>query len=349
MTEGTGARTVLLTGASGVIGRAVARELKGHRVIGLAHSDTDVPEVDEILRADQAKPFLGLPRERWDRLVDEVDVIIHSGALTVWGQPRERYQAINIDGTRRIVELAQAAGAPVHLISTCFVRAIERDALDMLGPTNVVSPYIQSKLESEQLLAESGVPHSIYRPTNLVGDSVTGASSRPQIVQTIADWFCRGKAKYFPAHPGNLIDVVPLDTTAVAIARAVEADDLGQLYWLTVGETALSIEETQEILIDHARSLGRDVPPVPIVDPREPLPIPLEAIPPTSRNFVKVLIDVSEVTAAAGGSLPTSMPELQDKYGMPPVADRVAFRRSLAYWARMRGQQPRQATNQEPV
>jgi nucleoside-diphosphate-sugar epimerase len=349
MTAGSGSRTVLLTGASGVIGRAVARELKGHRVIGLGHSDTDVPEVDEILRADQSEPFLGLSRERWDRLAGEVDVIIHSGALTVWGQPRDRYQAINIDGTRRIIDLATAAGAPVHLISTCFVRAIELDAMDLLGSTNVVKPYIQSKLAAERLLGESGVPHSIYRPTNLVGDTVTGASSRPQIVQTVADWFCRGKAKYYPAHPGNLIDVVPLDTTAVAIARAVEADDLGRLYWLTVGERALTIEDTQDILIGHARSLGRDVPRVPIVDPREPLPIPLEKIPPTSRNFVKVLIDVSEVTAAAGGSLPTSLPELQKKYDMPPVADREAFRRSLDYWARMRGQHRGHTTTEEPI
>lgn len=338
MTRDDDRRTVLLTGASGVIGRAVAGELRGHRIIGLGHSDTDVPEVDECLRADQSQPLLGLTEQQWNRLAGEVDVIVHSAALTVWGEPWERYQHINIDGTERIIELARAAGAPVHLISTCFVNAIERDAMGMMGPTNVVTPYIRSKLESERLLAESGVPHTIYRPTNLVGDSATGASSRPQIVQSISDWFCRGKAKFYPGHPGNLIDVLPLDITAMAIARAVEADDLGQLYWLTVGEQALTIEDTQEILLAHAEVLGRQVARVPIVDPREELPVALEQIPPTSRNYVKVLIDVSEVTAASGGALPTSMPELQRKYDIPPIEDRKAFELSLEHWARMRSQ-----------
>jgi nucleoside-diphosphate-sugar epimerase len=329
-------RTVLLTGASGVIGRAVAEELSDHHVIGLVHCDTAVDEADEVIQADLGKPRLGLSERDWYELADRVDVVVHSGALTEWGQPRDRYQAINIDGTQRVLDLASRAGAPVHLVSTCFVHAIERDALHLLGQDNVVAPYIWSKLQAERLLAESDVPHSVYRPTNLVGDSRTGASSRPQIVQVMSDWFCRGKAPYFPAHPGNLVDVVSLDVTALAVARAVAADDLGKLYWITYGPAAMSVEQAQEILLDHARENGRDIDAVPVVDPSEPLPIPLEQIPATSRAFLKVLIDVSETTRACGGVLPTSMRELHDRLGVPLVSDRDAYRLSLKYWAEQR-------------
>jgi nucleoside-diphosphate-sugar epimerase len=336
MTTLESTRTVLLTGAAGVIGRAVAEELADHHVVGLVHSDSEAPESDEILVGDIAKPRLGLSEEDWNSLAERVDVIVHSAALTQWGQPRERYQEINIDGTARVIELARRAGAPIHLVSTCFVHAIERDALDELGSDNVVTPYIWSKLESERLVAESGVPYSVFRPTNLVGDSRTGASSRPQIVQTMSDWFCRGKAPYFPAHPGNPLDIVSLDVTARAVANAVRTDDLGSLYWVTYGKDAMSLDEAQEILVDHARAMGRDISAVPVVDPTKPLPVPLAQVPATSRAFLKVLIDVSEVTYASGGILPTSMPELQDRLGVPAVSDRDAYRLSLKYWAQQR-------------
>jgi nucleoside-diphosphate-sugar epimerase len=329
-------KTVLLTGASGVIGRAVAEELRDHHVIGFAHADSDIPEVDETVTADLSRPRFGLPEDRWHELAERVDVIVHSGALTAWGQPRAHYQEINIDGTRRVVELAKRAQAPVHQISTCFVHAIERDALDRLGPTNVVAPYIWSKLEAERLLAESGVPYSISRPTNLVGDSRTGASSRPQIVQLMSDWYCRGKAPYFPAHPGNLVDVVSLDVTAIAVARAVETGLTGGPIWITSGAQAMTVEEAQDILREHARTQGREIDRVPVVDPSGPLPVPLQDVPPMSRTFLKVLIDVSEVTSACGGVLPSSLPELRDRLGVPAANDRDAFRLSLKYWAEQR-------------
>jgi nucleoside-diphosphate-sugar epimerase len=323
----------LLTGASGVVGRELARELRQDRVIALVHSDSRELEVDEAIVVDLTAPRLGLEPWHWRALAREVDVVIHSGGLTEWGQPRERYDAINVAGTAKVIELAEAATAPVHLISTCFVNALVRGFGDQLGADNVVKPYITSKLEAEELLRSSAVPHTIYRPTNLVGHSQTGASSRPQIVQALSDWICRGKAPFFAAHRGNLVDVVPLDVTAAAVARAVEADDLGNLYWLTYGEAAMSVEQAIGVAIEHARAAGREVEPASIVDPRDGLPLSLEEISPVSRSFVKVMIDVSEVTHASGGVLPSSMAELGERHGVPMPSDVDAYRRSLEYWA----------------
>src|SRR5690349_16194634 len=98
-------RTALITGASGVIGRAVIAELRDHRVIGLVNSDNDLPTADQVIKCDLARPRLGLSEHDWHALAEQTDMIVHSGALTVWGQPRERYQAVNIDGTRTVIEL----------------------------------------------------------------------------------------------------------------------------------------------------------------------------------------------------------------------------------------------------
>ena len=326
-------RTVVMTGAPGVIGRAVIDELRDHRVIGLVNTDADLPAADRVVKSDLSQPRLGLSEQDWQALADETDVIVHSGALTVWGQPRERYEAINIEGTRTVLELARLSGAPVHLVSTCFVHAIELGRLNELSSDNVVAPYIWSKLEAEKLVEQSGLAFSIFRPTNLVGDSRTGASSRPQIVQLMSDWMCRGKAPFFPAHPGNLVDVVPLDVTAIAIARAVETGDFDPApQWLTYGGGAMTIDDAQNILLAHARNLGRELERIPIADPRRELPVPLESVPAMSRTFLKVLIHVSEVTAASGGVLPTPLPELWSK-GVPAVSDRDGYRLSLTYWS----------------
>lgn len=334
---GKARRTALITGGSGVVGRAVAEELRDHHVIALGHADTDVPEADEVHHSDLSRPLMGLDERLWHELAERVDVVVHSGALTDWGQEPARYQAINIDGTARAIDFALAACAPIHLVSTCFVRAIENHPIERLRPGNVVTPYIWSKLESERLVKESGLPHAIHRPTNIVGDSFTGASSRPQIVQQLSDWMTRGKAPYFPLHPGNLMDFVPLDVTAHAIARAVEADELdGRLFWLTYGDEAMTAEEALEIVHDHARDCGREIDRIRVVDATAPLPVPLERVPPMSRRYLQVLIDTSEVTHLSGGVLPSSLGELRDRLGVPKVSDRDAYRQSLRYWSRQR-------------
>jgi nucleoside-diphosphate-sugar epimerase len=326
-------RVILLTGASGVVGRAIADELPDEHVIGLVHSDAaDIP-VAETIRCDLGQPRLGLSAELWRRLAARIDVIVHSAALTEWGQPADRHRAINVDGTRAVIELAQAAGAPIHFLSTAFVRALELGRGDELSDDNVVRAYITSKLEAERLLQASGVPNTIYRPTNLVGHSRTGASSRPQIVQHLSAWICRGKAPFIPAHPGNLIDVAPVDVCAIAVANAIRADDLGGLYWIAYGDDGMTVQETIDIAVEHASSRGREIKPPPIADPSGPLPIPLERIAPMSRRFLKIMIDVSEVTHASGGALPTSLPDLSRRLGVPIPSDRDAYRVSLEHWA----------------
>lgn len=326
-------RVILLTGASGVIGRAIASELADEHVIGLVHNDASGLPVRETIRCDAEQPRLGLSEETWRRLAARTDVIVHSAALTEWGQPAERHQAINVGGTRAVVELAQAADAPIHFLSTAYTLALELGRGDELSDDNVVRAYITSKLDAERLLLASGVPNTIYRPTNLVGDSRTGASSRPQIVQHLSTWICRGKAPFIPAHPGNLIDIAPLDVCAIAVANAVRADDLGGLYWITYGADGMTVRETIDIAVEHAARRGRLIAPPPIADPSLPLPIELERIPPISRRYVKVMIDVSEVTHACGGVLPTSLPELASRLDVPMPSDRDAYRRSLDYWA----------------
>jgi nucleoside-diphosphate-sugar epimerase len=332
-------RTIAITGGAGVVGRALLPTLqKSYRVIALAHSDTQLPGV-EVIRCDIAQPRFGLDPEKWAELASVTDVIVHSAATTAWGLPSERYIPVNIDGTRHVIELARLADASLQFVSSCFVLALESPRCEeILGSSNVVHPYLKSKREADRLVRQSGVPYNIHRPTNLVGDSGTGASSRPQIVQMMADWISRGKAPYIPGHPGNLVDVAPVDMVASAVAGSIEAADFGNEFWITYGSDSMTSEEAVAEIVDHARRLGRSVDTPPIVDPSSVLPEAIANVPAMSRAFLKVLVDVSNVTHACGGVLPSSLSTLRARYGASDISCSEAFRRSLNYWTAQRAE-----------
>jgi nucleoside-diphosphate-sugar epimerase len=328
--------TILMTGASGVVGGAILRELaargEARRVICLTHRGHVSIEGVRVLRSDLSRPRMGLDPDDYRQLVRDTDVVIHSGALTEWGQPDERYRVTNVGGTERVVEFARDAEAPVHHMSTAFVAAVFDDAPMKLRPDNIVANYVRSKRDSEQLLRDSGLPHSIWRPTNLIGDSRTGATVRGQIVQLVSAWLFRGRAPMFPAHPGNRVDVVPQDLLAIPVVTAIDAGETGRAYWVTYGDEAMTVEDLLEICAEHGRRLGRRVQPPAVVHPDDIDPADIERLPGVSRNYLRVLVDVSEITACSGGTLPTSMPDLRARLGVPVVDDKDAFRLNLTYW-----------------
>lgn len=326
-------RTVLLTGASGVVGRSLLREPGGPRILAATHS-TPVPgAAGPPVRCDVTAERFGLDEDSYRALAAEVDVVIHSAGLTEWGLPAESYEPINIDGTRRVIEFAEQAGAVVHFMSTAFVAALADDAPVPLGEANVCRNYIASKLAAERLLRDSGLPHTVFRPTNLIGDSVTGWTSQGQIVQLMSDWIGRGRAPFVPAHPGIRMDFVPQDLLSKAVLRAIElGDDEGE-FWVTYGPEAMDTETCLQLLVKHAASRGRTLTAPPVVDAGELAADAIANAPPMTRSFLSVLRDVSEVTRCSGGVLPTSMPELRARYGVPYVDDTAAYLTSLEYAA----------------
>ena len=325
--------TVFVTGAAGVIGRPLCADLKrDHRVVALVHTHMDIDPVLERVHGDLGEPGLGIDRTTWDSLAETVDIIVHSGALTRWGEPEDNYASINVGGTEAALDLASQAGVPLILMSTAFIEGLRRpEGWRVLSDDNVVLPYITSKLGAEELVRSSNVDHAIFRPTNLVGHSIDGSSSRPQIIQLLAEWLATGRAPFFPSHAGNLIDVIPLDICVSAVADAVRHRRIGGDYWLTHGAEAEPVEPMLDVIYRYAEQIGKRIEPIPVVDPGEGLPIPIEQLHRRARDAIKILVDVSEVIAAAGGTLPTSLPDLARTCDIQPFSGPEVLARTLAY------------------
>jgi nucleoside-diphosphate-sugar epimerase len=328
---------IVLTGASGVVGRAILSELRGRDVLALVHGGA--VDGTPALRCDVSRRDLGLDAGAYRDLARDASCIIHCAAVTDWVAPEETLQAVNVAGTQHVTELARRADVPLYHVSTAFVRALADDAPLRLPRSHVIAGYVRSKIAAEAVVRDSGVAHTILRPTNLVGDSRTGEIARMQIVQLVSGLVCRGRVPVFPVRPGALIDVLAQDAVARAITTIVDAGDIGREYWLTAGTDAMTAEETVEICTAFARRLGRPIEPPALLNP-DAVDIDSPAIQsrlsPIARGYFGRLREFSDGLTACG-TFPSSTQELSDRYGLPAPGVRSAYLRGLEYWAAQKG------------
>lgn len=185
--------TVLLTGVTGQVGSQLATFLQkqGWQVLYLIRADDDhqalerlqtaLPELrtgDIALAGDVVKPLAGLGPSQLESWRGKIDKIIHGAASISFDEKAaEETWAINVEGTRRMLELAQALAVPeFHFLSTVYIagdagRFHEEDRDIGQNPRN---PYERSKLAAEKLVVNSGICHNILRMSIVIGDSQTG-------------------------------------------------------------------------------------------------------------------------------------------------------------------------------
>lgn len=99
------ARTVLVTGASGMLGGAVAAALRdrGDTVRAFQRRPAGIEGVQDV------QGSLSEPADV-RRAVRGTDAVIHLAAKVSISGPEHEYRAINIDGTRHVVEAMAGQG-----------------------------------------------------------------------------------------------------------------------------------------------------------------------------------------------------------------------------------------------
>lgn len=151
MIEKENKKTVLVTGTSGMIGSAVAKELlaAGNKVIG-----TDIKE-SAIENGNYIHFSFDLSDEKaFEKIVEEnqVDRIVHIAALahSVDGKKysREDYFRINVECSKNVFKAAK--NIPVLFISTVDVYGFTKGKVNAKTKTSPVSNYAKSKVLAEE-------------------------------------------------------------------------------------------------------------------------------------------------------------------------------------------------------
>jgi nucleoside-diphosphate-sugar epimerase len=320
---------VLVTGATGVVGTALLPRLAGREVLCLQHRATvDRPGV-EVVAGDITRPRLGLGDAAYAALVERVDVVVHSAAITDFTEPREAVFAVNVEGTANALALAADAGARHLQVSTAFVTVHNETESGWVSARH----YLDSKRAGEELVRASGVDAHIVRPSVVIGDSTTGATAHFQGYHQMTRSVFREGLPIFVADEDTRVDVVPSDLVADVLASAVAEPPPGPETWVTAGEDAWLVKDVLDVLVDVAAQAGRPVAPPRLVstDMYERLvkPVFLEELPQRLRKrFEKV--QALAPTIMVPHALPSSLAVLGEHYGRSFAFDIEAVLRASA-------------------
>lgn len=253
----------LVTGANGFVGAAVCRALceRGHIVRALSRERSDRRNLESL----PVETVTGDLRERASiaAAVAGCDAVFHVAAdYRLWVADPSAMYAINVEGTRTVVEESLAAGV-ARIVHTSSVATIKPPApggvADETSPTSesdMIGHYKRSKFLAErcvdELVASRGAPVVIVNPSTPIGPG----DIRPTPTGRIVLDAIRGR---IPAFVDTGLNVVHVDDVAAGHIAALERGEIGRRYILGGEDLTL-----REILSRLARMVGRRPPAVAI-------------------------------------------------------------------------------------
>jgi dihydroflavonol-4-reductase len=223
----------LVTGATGFLGSHVTRLLaeRGDKVLALVRGDSDVNSLGglelETVRGDVCD------RGAVRRSLRRVERVFHLAGTTDLRLDRAATFALNVEGTRTVLEEALRAGVErvVYTSSVAAVGPARRGAVateaNVWNAAGYAIPYVDSKHEAEALafgLAARGLPVVIVNPAHVLGAGGHGGSSTALVRR-----FLR---RQIPAYVDGTLNIVGVQDVARGHLLADERGVPGERYIL---------------------------------------------------------------------------------------------------------------------
>jgi nucleoside-diphosphate-sugar epimerase len=217
----------LVTGASGFIGQRLCAQLlkAGHDVAALVRRPGSEPTGTRPLMGDLADGA-GLAETV---SAERPDCVFHLAAEIASQRSARTVREVNVAGTGRLLEacLASAAepadGPRVVFASTVVTGDAHGELLTEQTPLPVQTPYGRSKQEGERVLAESGLPGVVVRPSHVYGPGGWYAEELVPRLRQPGRLAVIGRGE-------NLWDVVHVDDVVGALMLAAERAPAGSTY-----------------------------------------------------------------------------------------------------------------------
>jgi dihydroflavonol-4-reductase len=244
--------TTLITGATGFIGSAVARELsdKGTRIRCLVRATSNLKNLDGLC----VEIAIGDIRDSdaVHRALKGCDRVYHLAAIYAnWLPNPGLMYHVNEEGTRNVLAACQAAGIEkiVYCSSVAALGAHGKTPADESAQFNLNSTrdhYYISKYRSEQValeFARNGLPVVIVNPSGPIGVRDIAPTPTGALIINLL----KGR---FPGYVDGGINLIDVTDCARGIVAAMERGRVGEKYVL--GNRNVSIKEFFDLIVSVA-------------------------------------------------------------------------------------------------
>jgi thioester reductase-like protein len=277
---------IFLTGTTGYLGSYLAAELfTGHQdrlnLLVRAKSEQEAherlwqslqlhltfPEFQEylntrvrIFRGDLTGERFGLSDEDYRALVDTSDSILHCAA-SLNRKSEKQCLNVNLRGSLEVIQLARRAQNSHGLRRYSFVSTVavagkrqnevvtEDASIDW--SRSDYDPYARTKKFAEHMVNQllPDVPHTIFRPAIVMGDSRRAETTQFDMVQAF-DTLARFPV--LPLRPNDRIDIVPANFVGAAIVKIHQSEKAAySIYHLSSGTGSQTYKELTDALAEQ--------------------------------------------------------------------------------------------------
>ena len=257
--------TILVTGAAGFVGAAVARafDAAGYRVRALVRGSSpraNLADFLEVVAGDLRDP------QAVAAAMAGCDGLVHVAAdYRLWARDPEEIVRNNLETTRIVMDAALAAGVSrivyTSSVATLGLDRLPADETDPLTPARAIGAYKRSKVIAERLVEtmvrDAALPAVIVNPSTPIGPGDVRPTPTGRIIVEAAT----GK---IPAFVDTGLNLVHVDDVAAGHLLAYQRGRVGERYILGGQDVTLAA-----MLGEIARLTGRKAPTISL--PRGPL------------------------------------------------------------------------------
>lgn len=201
----------------------------------------------EIVEGDIAEHCLGIDSAEYYLLADTIDEVFHCAAATKFNDEGDILKRTNVFGTRHVVEFCNTGKSKrLHHISTAYVAGrrkgiVFENELDTGQSFN--NTYEKSKCDAEKVLFELTPQNrnlcTIYRPSIIIGDTITGYTKNYDNMYVFGRGLCRLK-KYEIRNKGDT-EMVKRNSNLLPVSLRIQGDRYGTINLVPVDYVARAI------------------------------------------------------------------------------------------------------------